>query len=150
MLRATGFNKRVGMLLKRSVHELGRGTSLHLVPVRIVLLASSAGVNSGSTAPGTAGRLVAFKAVKFPPKIREVGILNALTRTGAKSQRRSYERRKNVCLRENGTGPLSDPPVSFRLKYGVGKLEIAGVGKKLALSILSWVVQAASAEFLLL
>src|SRR3954452_2376082 len=150
MLRATGFNKRVGMLLKRRVHELGRGVIAQPVPVRIVLLASSEGVNSGSTAPGTAGRLVAFKAVKFPPRISEVGMFVALTRTGAKSQRRSYERRKNVFLRENGTGPLSDPPVSFRLKYGVGKLEIAGVGKKLASSILSCVVQAASAEFLLL
>src|SRR5678815_1034334 len=115
----------------------------------MVLLANSAGVKSGSTAPGTAGRLVAFKAVKFPPRIREVGMLVALTRTGAKSHRRSYESRKNVCFRENGIGPLSDPPVSFRLKYGVGKVEIAGVGRKFAWSILSCVVHAASAEFLL-
>jgi hypothetical protein len=150
MLSATGFNNLVGMLLKRRVHVLGRGSLSQPVPVLMVLVASSAGVNSGSTAPGTAGRLVAFKAVKFPPRISEVGMLRALTRTGAKSHRRSYERRKNVCCRENGIGPPSDPPVSFRLKYGVGKVEIAGVGRKLALSTLSWVVHAASAEFLLL
>src|SRR6185312_14336444 len=113
MLRATGFSKRAGMLLKRRVHVLGRGTVAQFVPVRIVLLASSAGVNNDSTAPGTAGRLVAFNAVKFPPRIREVGMLVALTRTGAKSQRRSYESRKNVFFRENGIGPPNDPPVSF-------------------------------------
>src|SRR5262245_7158107 len=100
MLRATGFNNRVGMLLKRRVHELGRGIVAQPVPVRMVFAASSAGVNNGSTALGTAGRLVAFKAVKSPPRIREVGMLLALTRTGAKSHRRSYESRKNVFFRE--------------------------------------------------
>ena len=136
--------------MKRRVHVLGRGTVAQPVPVRIVLLASSAGVNNSSAAPGTAGRLVAFKAVKFPPRIREVGMFGALTRTGAKSHRRSYESRKNVFFPVNGIGPPSEPPVSFRLKYGVGKLEMAGVGRKFDLSILSCVVQAASAEFLLL
>src|ERR1044072_4863560 len=119
MPRAIGFNNLEGMLLQRRAHVLGRGTAEQFVPVRIVLLASSAGVNKGSTAPGTAGRLVAFNAVKFPPSISEVGMLVARTRTGAKSQRRSYESRKNVFLPESGNGPPSDPPVSFRLKYGV-------------------------------
>src|SRR5689334_19246059 len=114
MLSATGFNNRVGMLLNRRVQVLGRGTTSQCVPVRIVLFVISAGVNNGSTLPGTAGLLVAFNAVKFPPRINEVGILVALTRTGAKSHRRSYERRKNVFFLEKGTGPLNEPPVSFR------------------------------------
>src|SRR6185503_13139028 len=128
---ATGFNNRVGML-----------KNLRVPLVTTVLLANSAGVSSGRTLAGTAGRLPGARTVKLPLRISEVGMLPALTWTGAKSQRRSYERRKNVFLREKGTGPLSDPPVSFRLKYGVGKVEMAGVGRNLASSTLSWVVHA--------
>src|SRR5205085_640074 len=105
MLRAIGFNNRLGML-----------KNLRVLPVRTVLFANSVAVRSGITLAGTAGRLPAARAVKSPLRISEVGMLLALTRTGAKSHRRSYDRRKNVFLRENGTGPPSDPPVSFRLK----------------------------------
>src|SRR3982750_4273951 len=105
MLRATGFNNRVGML-----------KNLRVPLVTTVLFASSVGVSSGITLAGTAGRLPAARAVKSPLRISEVGRLLALTRTGAKSHRRSYERRKNVFFRENGTGPPSEPPVSLRLK----------------------------------
>ena len=105
MLRAMGFNNRVGML-----------RNLRVLPVTLVLFANSVAVRSGMTLAGTAGRLPAASAVKSPLRIKEVGMLLALTRTGAKSQRRSYESRKNVFFREKGTGPPSDPPVSFRLK----------------------------------
>src|SRR5829696_1894914 len=99
MLRATGFKRRVGML-----------RNLRVPPVVTVLFASSAGVRSGITLAGTAGRLPAAMEVKFPLRMREVGMLLALTRTGAKSHRRSYERRKKVFFREKGIGPPSDPP----------------------------------------
>ena len=102
------------MLLNRRVQS--SGIVSQSVPVRIVLFASSLAVNKGNTLAGTAGLLDAFKAVKSPPKINEVGMLLALTRTGAKSQRRSYESRKNVWWRDKGNGPPNDPPVSFKLK----------------------------------
>src|SRR5258705_1177325 len=137
MLSAIGFNRRVGMLLKRRVQVEGSGTRSQPVPVRIVLLANSVGVSKGTTLPGTAGLLPLLMAVKSPPRISEVGIWLDLTRTGAKSQRRSYERRKNVFFPAKGTGPLNDPPVSFKLKYGVGNVGSAAVGRKLALSRLS-------------
>ena len=40
-------------------------------------------------------------------------------------------------MRLNGTGPPNDPPVSFRLKWGVGNLSRAAVGRKLAFAALA-------------
>src|SRR5437762_4961241 len=114
MPRAMGLSNRVGILIKRRV-----------VPVKNVLFANSSGVSSGRTAAGTVGRLAALIAVKSPPRIRDVGMLLALILTGAKSQRRSYEERKNVLWPTKGTGPPKDPPASFRLKNGLGKVGTA-------------------------
>ena len=105
MPSAIGFNSRVGML-----------KNLRVPFVTTVLFANSVAVSSGITLAGTAGLLPPAMAVKSPLRISEVGMLLALTRTGAKSQRRSYDSRKKVFFRKNGTGPPSEPPVSFRLK----------------------------------
>src|SRR4030095_15712692 len=116
------------MLLKRRVHVDGSGLILQTVPVSMVLLASSCAVNKGSTRlRSTAGRLFVLIAVKSPPRINEVGMLVALTRNGAKSHRRSYESKKNEFFLANGIGPLKEPPTSFKLKCGVGKVGASGV-----------------------
>src|SRR4030095_2377549 len=102
MLRATGFNNRVGML-----------RNLRVPPVTIVLFANSVGVRRGITLAGTAGRLLGLITLKSYLRISDVGRLLALPRTGPKSQRRSYASRNNVFFPASGTGPLSEPPVSF-------------------------------------
>src|ERR1043165_6975096 len=116
----------------------------------IVLAASSPAVRRGTTDAGTTCLLVSLICVKLPVRSSELGMLFDLIRTGAKTQRRSKDIRKNVFFPANGTGPPNEPPSSFRLKYGLGNVGTALVGKKLASSNLSCSVHAASAEFLLL
>src|ERR1043165_3284782 len=134
-----GLSSREGMLSQRRV-----------LPVTIVLLANSVGVSKGSTAAFTVGLLVAAIAVKFPPRTSDVGTWLERSCTTFKSQRRSYDRRKNVLSPNLGSGPLSEPPTSLRLNLDFGNSGVSAVPRKSACAFLSCTVQAASASFLLL
>src|SRR4030095_16323586 len=95
-----------------------------------VLVAISAGVSKAKAAFETAGLLVGLMAEKSPPRISDVGILFALSCAVPKSQRRSYDNRKNVFPCVSGRGPLKYPPTSLRLNFDSGNVGVSGVGRK--------------------
>src|SRR5689334_13372917 len=136
---AIGLSSRVGMLSQRRV-----------VPVTTVLAANSAGVSNGNTAAFTVGLLPDAIAVKFPPRMSDVGIVLERNCATFKSQRRSYDKRKKVLWPSLGSGPLRYPPTSLRLNRDLGNSGVSAVGKNAAWAFLSCTVQAASASFLLL
>ncbi len=78
-----------------------------------VLLATSAGVRI--TPAGTSGFLLSASWLKSPVRSRWLGNRDEEENlNGVKFQRRSYDPRKKVRLLP-GTGPLIDPPTSFKL-----------------------------------
>jgi hypothetical protein len=83
---AIGFNNLAGMLTNRSVPD-----APHMAAPRDgqVLAAFSAGVSKALAAADTAGLLLGLISIKFPPKIREVGIVPLRRVAVPKSQRRS-------------------------------------------------------------
>src|SRR5437016_1885092 len=132
-----GFSKRAGIFVNRRVP-----------PIRTVLLANSSAVNVMPA--GITGLMLSATRVKSP--IQSVGWGNCELEkgTGATWMRFSYDMLKKVFLRfPQGMGPPKDPPISFRLKYGVGYWLRNAVGVKAACCTLSRSCQAASAEFLL-
>src|ERR1043165_5063301 len=139
MFKAIGLSSRVGMLSQRRVP-----------PVTIVLLSNSSGVSKAATVALTVGRLPGAIAVKFPPRMRDVGTWDDRNCTTFTSQRRSYESRKNVLWPNFGRGPEREPPTSLRLNLDLGNSAVSAVGRKSACAFLSCTVQAASASFLLL
>src|ERR1041384_2564373 len=123
---AIGLRSRVGMLSQRRV-----------LPVTIVLFANSVGVSKGTIAAFTVGLLPAAIAVKSPPSTRDVGTWLDRSCTTFKSQRRSYDRRKNVLLPNLGSGPLSEPPSSLRLNLDFGNSGVSAVPRKSACAVFS-------------
>src|SRR5882724_5843867 len=98
-----GLSKRCGMVVKRTPAPL------------TVLLAISAGVRVPGGNKETGGFLESASAVKSPFRRRWPGnLLLEENRKGVRFQRRSYDPRKKVFLLP-GTGPLNEPPSSFKL-----------------------------------
>src|SRR6185295_6932084 len=110
MFSAIGFNMLVGMVTNRRSRKsvtpspfTSLATCVLFAKISLICVADSPnGLDARRSSTGTTGLLFGLITEKLPPRIKGVGGKLApvgLTRTGAKSQRRSYEPRKKVFSR---------------------------------------------------